>query len=322
MSDVAMKPCLSQASIMILILLFASFVPQQAVSKTIPITENIVVNKARNYVLRALPQLKEYLGNNPQVIDLGVDGALRLRIIKVVWNSSRGIYIEVSEVLINSSWIPYYLYVELNPSNASLAEELSNKSASMITSLKNRYQEIANKVTQEGFRIIGFALYINSTPIGILRPGPYIDVARLYWGVRFEGPISSYALLNDYPIIKYFLSKFGYTKSLTINDALKELNKVALTHLNVSDVMEYLLVVNGSLKKAYVAYLNPYELGIVLSDNGELIYPGNYTSLTKSSSQNTGGWRYSTLMSYIVYFVVALVAILALFFMWVKLRKI
>ncbi len=322
MSDVVMKSCLSQASIMLLILLVVSIIPQQIVFGNKVITENIVVNEARNYVLGGLPQLKEYLSNNPQVKDLGVDGALRLRILKVIWNLSSGIYVEVSEAMINSSWVPYYFYVELNPSNVSLAKKLSNESTNMISSLRSRYYELAHEVTQEGFKIVGFALYINSTPIGILRPGPYIDVARLYWGVRFEGPISAYALLNDYPIIRYFLSKFSYTKSLTINDAVKKLNKVSITHLNASDVREYLLIVNGSLRQAYVAYLNPYELGIVLGDNGQLIYPGNYTSLVKNSSQNNVGGQNTALMSYIIYVVAVLIAVLTLIYAGIKLRKI
>ncbi len=324
MSEVVGKVSTQQLAILALLLLAASLISQQFTTSGNSATYYEEVVQARNYVLRALPQLKNFLATEPVINNLGVDKALNLSIIKIVWNLSKGLYVEVSEVRINTSWIPYYLYVELNHSNSSLAKSLSSESSGMISSLRNRYYELANQISESGLKIIGFAIYVNSTPIGVLRPGPYIDIARIYWGVRFEGPISAYALLNDYPIIKYFLKKRTHLQSLKVKDVVKKLNKVSITQLKESDIRKYLIIVNGSLIQAYVAYLNPYEIGVVLGGKGELIYPGNYTSpAVNSSLQNEASNKSNQLMSHIFYmFIIITVVISVVIIVWLKLRRV
>jgi len=311
----------------LVLLMFASLlIPQQpvVVSKSNSTALKGLAISAREYVLRALPQLKAFLSPEPSIKYLGVDRALNLPTLKVVWNLSQGVYVEVGEVMIEGAWTPYTLYVELRPTNSSISSLLGKESAEMISSLRNRYNELVRDATNNGVRIVGFGIYVNSTPVGILEPGPYIVAAKLYWGVRVEGPITAYALLDYYPILKYFINKTLPTYSVSIREAVSKLSEVSETSINESDVMKYLLIVNGSLRIAYVAYLNPYELAIVFGDNGELLYPGNYSGRTTHSplhrSGAVAGSKYS--MNYLTYIIVGLVIASAAIAVWFKVRRI
>ena len=282
--------------------------------------ESKALSSAVRFLKNALPILTQFLRSQPLVNYLGVDRIIGLPICKVLWNSS-GVYIEVREVRIESSWIPYYLYVTLNTVNSTqLNKFVSKNEILMLESLRSLYNSEANKAHKAGFNIVGFGIYFNKTPIAFLRPGPYIDAARIYWGARFEGSLFALAFLNEYPIVYHFVKSFSYKFSLTSISALNKLKPFSSRTLTVEDIQPYILIFNGSIRPAYIAYLDPYRIGIVFADTGTLIYPGNYSTFTsKSTGISSGLENFELYLTLII--IIAVTVALILVTWWVKLKR-
>ncbi len=244
---------------------------------------------AREFMLRALPQLSKFLGSEPNVTVIGKDPITSLLVVKAWWNES-GLYAEVKEARIEGDWVPYALYVTVDRKTAgNISAFIDAHSEELIEALRNYHMKLVELAEEQGVKVIGFGVYINDTPLAFLLPGPYLQPVKIYWGVRFEGPIIALALSNDYVLIKPFLKSNLPKYVLSPGDASQRLSKQAGLRINESALMKYYVVFNGSLRPAYIAYINPYDIGVVLADDGSVKVPQQYTSVSKEVTSE-GNW--------------------------------
>ncbi|MCD6323527.1 MAG: hypothetical protein J7L55_00210 [Desulfurococcales archaeon] len=275
---------------------------------------------AQQFLRDSFPELLSIVSTPPKVYGPLKDPITGLLGIKVVWNCS-GLYAEVDEVRLNTSWVVKALYVTLNsassPTIASFVSKFGDRLQSELQSLHLR----ASSEVRDPYSLVGFQILYNGTPVAYLLPGPYASPARIYWGVRYEGPITALLYVNDFPIIKHFMR--GGPPPFTLNSsaacgalagALKEEIKCAGSEAPAP----YYIVVNASLRPAFIKYLNPYERAIVYADDGEVILPGRYSHGEETSRSVP---RVSEALRWVSVVAFALAAAVGLLW-WFRLRKV
>ncbi len=276
-------------------------------------------SSAFQFIKANFPELLEVLPPHYRIIGPVRDPVTDLQTVKVVWNSS-GIYVEVNEVLLNSRWVVKALYVTLDSTVSSRTASFINKySDNLQTDLNTLYMKVASSV-KPPYSLIGFGIYWHSTPIGYLLPGPYLSPARVYWGLRYEGPITALIFLDDLPVVKYLVNSSNPHFRLDDEGACKALNNSVKTEVSCKGVeapSKYYLIVNGSLRPAYIKYLTPYEVAVIMGDDGRVILPSSYAAGKEETRKEVG---ISEVFYWVSAVAFALAAITALLW-WVKLRK-
>ena len=286
--------------------LFAGTSGQSSVAEDLAISDaDGAINASLELIAEALPDLLPLIESHEAVIEyanpMQVAEALSgLETCIVSWDNIPGVQLTVVSVNGGDSWNPVLLEVILNSAESEVVGQLiKEKGMTLEETVKNAFARMRDEaVSHEGVQVIGFQIHINGIPVAFLNPkAPVVIPAMISWNSYYLGSVVSFRLVNDYPILESLLSNESMNYKISADDALALIESKVVYEVT-PQVSKYLLINNGSVRPAYVSYVTPWKVAVVMADNGELLLPEQDETVSQvpTSSHPTsqevqeGGW--------------------------------
>lgn len=252
-----------------------------------------MIQASQRLVSEALPDIEPLIEEHDALIgkvnSMQVAEALSgLETYLVSWNIS-GVKLDIVVVNIEGEWEPISLDVILNGDDSQdVMKIIIDKGMELESSIKKAFTRMKDDaLTDENVSIIGFQIHVDGMPVAFLDPEvPSIVPAMISWNSYFLGKIVSFRLVNDYPILKYLMSEDSKHFKVSAGEALAKVESQAEYEVT-PQVSRYLLITNGSVRPAYVSYVTPWRIAVVMADTGELLLMKEYTTETPSASETT-----------------------------------
>ncbi len=246
-----------------------------------------MIQVSLEFVSEALPDIvpliEDHNASVSKVNSMQVAEALSgLETYSVSWDIP-GVELDVVVVNIEGGWEPISLDVILNGNDSQeVLKIISDKVMDLENNVKEVFTRMKNEALADGeVSLIGFQIYIDETPVAFLDPEtPSVIPAMISWNSYQLGKIASFRLVNDYPILKYLMSEGSKHFKVSAGEALSKIESQAKYEVT-PQVSKYLLITNGSVRPAYVSYVTPWKIAVVMADTGELL-------LAKETEETTG----------------------------------